>query len=113
MNDNRHEEAEPEVQPAPPPGTSEQTSGTAGASANTSATGTNYIDWAGEVETTLKAMLGLPMQVLGAVLPDESKTHFKAAGRETMLAVYSLWRKIERSAKGPPQEKVRSHIEVE
>ena len=50
-------------------------------------------------------MLGLPAQVLGAVLPEESKTHFKAAGRETMLAVYSLWRKVERSAKGPPRKR--------
>ena len=112
MNDNLPY-AEPEVEPAPSAGTSGQTSGTPGETADNSASGTNYIDWAGEVETTLKAMLGLPAQVLGAVLPEESKIHFKAAGRETMLAVYSLWRKVERSAKGPPQEKVRSHIEVE
>jgi hypothetical protein len=112
MNNDRPND-EPEVEPAPPPGTSGQTAGTPGESAGNTASGTNYIDWAGEVETTLKAMLGLPAQVLGAVLPEESKSHFKAAGRETMLAVYSLWRNIERSAKGPPQEKARSHIEVE
>lgn len=112
MNDNRPY-IEPEVEPAPSAGTSGQSSNTPGESANNSASGTNYIDWAGEVETTLKAMLGLPMQVLDSVLPEESKSHFKAAGREAMLAVYSLWRNIERSAKGPPQEKARSHIEVE
>jgi hypothetical protein len=112
MSDNRPY-AEPEDEPAPPAGTSGQTSGTPGESANNSASGTNTIDWAGEVETTLKAMLSLPAQVLDAVLPEESKSHFKAAGRETILAVYSLWRNIERSAKGPPEEKARSRIEVE
>lgn len=73
----------------------------------------DYIDWAGEIETTLKAMLGLPVQILGAVLPDETIHHFKAAGRETMLAAYSLWRNVDRAAKGPPTQKVRTHIDVE
>lgn len=102
-----------EIRQSAEPAPSAGSSGASGASSQNAAKGPDYIDWAGEVETTLKAMLGLPVQVLGAVLPEESKSHFKAAGRETMLAVYSLWRKIERSAKGPPPEKVRSHIEVE
>lgn len=112
-DNNRPIDAETETEPAPSPGMSGQTSGTPGDGAKSASSGMNYIDWAGEVETTLKAMLGLPMQVLDAVLPDESKQHLKAAGRETMLAVYSLWRNVERSVKGPPPEKVRNHIEVE
>ncbi|MGA7729692.1 MAG: hypothetical protein WCD37_00320 [Chloroflexia bacterium] len=117
MDENdRHMHAEVEAEPAPTSGMSGQTSGTPGAggtSGKNPSGGTNYIDWAGEVETTLKAMLGFPAQVLGAVLPDESIRHFKAAGRETMLAVYSLWRNIDSATQGPPQEKVRNHIEVE
>ena len=120
---DRHVNAEAQTKPADTPGMSGQTSGTPGAGANASAnasagakgpsSGANNIDWAGELETTLKAMLGLPAQVLGAVLPDETVRHFKAAGRETMLAVYSLWRNVDRATKGPPQEKARKHIEVE
>ena len=110
---DRRTNAETDAAPTPPPGMSGQTSGTAGESAKGTSGSINYSDLAGEVETTLKAMLGLPAQVLGAVLPDETVRHFKAAGRETMLAVYSLWRNIERASKAPPQEKVRKHIEVE
>jgi hypothetical protein len=110
---DRPTNAEPDAEPTPPPGMSGQTSGTPGERAKGSSSSASDIDWAGEVETTLKAMLGLPAQVLGAILPDETIRHAKAAGRETMLAVYSLWRNVERASKGPPEEKVRKHIEVE
>ena len=110
---DRQMHAEAETEPAPTSGISGQSTGTPGTNAKGPSGSMNYIDLAGEVETTLKAMLGLPAQVLGAVLPDESIKHFKAAGRETMLAVYSLWRNVDRAAKGPPQEKARKHIEVE
>jgi hypothetical protein len=113
---DRQPNAEAETGPAPASGMSGQTSGTPGAAGTAGKSpsgGIDYIDWAGEVEATLKAMLGLPAQVLNAVLPGETVRHFKAAGRETMLAVYSLWRNVDRAAKGPPQEKERKHIEVE
>ena len=73
----------------------------------------NYIDWAGEVETTLRAMLGLPVQMLANVLPDETVQHLKAAGREGLLAAYSLWRKVDKTVKDQSGEKVRKRIEVE
>jgi hypothetical protein len=83
-------------------------------SATTGSTGsTDSIDWAGEVETTLRAMLGLPAQVLANVLPDETVQHLKAAGREGMLAAYSLWRNIDKNVKNQSGEKVRKRIEVE
>ena len=83
-------------------------------SATTGSTGTtDSIDWAGEVETTLRAMLGLPAQVLANVLPDETVQHLKAAGREGMLAAYSLWRNMDKTVKNQSGEKVRKRIEVE
>ena len=91
--------------------TSEDSSATTG---STGSTGTaDSIDWAGEVETTLRAMLGLPAQVLANVLPDETVQHLKAAGREGMLAAYSLWRNVDKSVKNQSGEKVRKRIEVE
>ena len=110
---DRHMNAEAEAEHADTSGMSGQATGTSSTGGSGPQGGPKPIDWAGEVETTLKAMLGLPAQVLGAVLPDESIRHFKAAGRETMMAVYSLWRSVERAAKGPPEEKARTHIEVE
>ena len=90
--------------------TSEDSSATTG---STGSTGTaDSIDWAGEVESTLRAMLGLPAQVLANVLPDETVQHLKAAGREGMLAAYSLWRNIDKSVKNQSGEKVRKRIEV-
>ena len=71
------------------------------------------IDWAGEVETTLRAMLGLPAQILTTVLPDETVQHLKAAGREGLLAAYSLWRNVDKSINNQSGEKVRKRIEVE
>ncbi|HST04951.1 MAG TPA: hypothetical protein VLQ48_09465 [Chloroflexia bacterium] len=73
----------------------------------------DYIDWAGEVETTLRAMLGLPVQILTTVLPDETVQHLKAAGREGLLAAYSLWRNVDKSMNNQSGEKVRKRIEVE
>ncbi|MEP6776737.1 MAG: hypothetical protein ABJA50_14175 [Chloroflexota bacterium] len=91
--------------------TSEDSSATIG---STGSTGTaDSIDWAGEVETTLRAMLGLPAQILANVLPDETVQHLKAAGREGMLAAYSLWRNVDKSVKNQSGEKVRKRIEVE
>lgn len=110
---DQHMNADAEAKPGPGSGMSGQGTGTSGQGSKGSQGGVDYIDWAGELETTLKAMLGLPAQVLGAVLPDESISHFKAAGRETMLAVYSLWRNVDKAARGQPQEKARTHIEVE
>ncbi len=110
---DRHIRAEAGSDPAAEADMSGQTGGAASASNNSASGGINYIDWAGELETTLKAMLGLPAQVLGAVLPDETVHHFKAAGRETMLAVYSLWRNVDKAARGQPPDKARTHIEVE
>ena len=91
--------------------TSEDSSATTGSTGSTGTT--DSIDWAGEVETTLRAMLGLPAQVLANVLPDETVQHLKAAGREGMLAAYSLWRNIDKNVKNQSGEKVRKHIEVE
>ncbi len=91
--------------------TSEDSSATTGSTGSTGTT--DNIDWAGEVETTLRAMLGLPAQVLANVLPDETVQHLKAAGREGMLAAYSLWRNIDKSVKNQSGEKVRKRIEVE
>lgn len=94
--------------------TSEDSSATTGSTGTTGNTGTtDSIDWAGEVETTLRAMLGLPAQVLANVLPDETVQHLKAAGREGMLAAYSLWRNIDKNVKNQSGEKVRKRIEVE
>lgn len=91
--------------------TSEDSSATTGSTGSTGTT--DGIDWAGEVETTLRAMLGLPAQVLAQVLPDETVQHLKAAGREGMLAAYSLWRNVDKTVKNQSGEKVRKRIEVE
>jgi|SRR5690349_6025301 hypothetical protein len=91
--------------------TSEDSSATTGSTGSTG--NADSIDWAGEVETTLRAMLGLPAQVLANVLPDETVQHLKAAGREGMLAAYSLWRNMDKTVKNQSGEKVRKRIEVE
>jgi len=91
--------------------TSEDSSATTGSTGSTG--NADSIDWAGEVETTLRAMLGLPAQVLANVLPDETVQHLKAAGREGMLAAYSLWRNMDKTVKNQSGEKVRKRMEVE
>jgi hypothetical protein len=63
-------------------------------------------------ETTqqlLQELVDLP----GQLLPAETVHHLKNAGRETLLALYSLWQNINRAAKGDSGEKVRKHIEAE
>ncbi len=57
----------------------------------------------------LQELIDLP----GRILPAETVHHLKNAGRETLLALYSLWQSANRAAKGEPGEKVRKHIEVE
>ncbi|MEO8289192.1 MAG: hypothetical protein ABI670_22515 [Chloroflexota bacterium] len=57
----------------------------------------------------LQELLELP----GQLLPPETVHHLKNAGRETLLAFYSLWQNVNRATKGAPEEKVRKHIEVE
>jgi hypothetical protein len=49
----------------------------------------------------------------GQLLPPETVYHLKNAGRESVLAVYSLWQNINRATNSTSGEKVRKHIEVE
>jgi hypothetical protein len=92
---------------------SDETTQTTSGDSSANSGSTDYIDWAGEVETTLRAMLGLPVQFLANVLPDETVQHLKAAGREGMLAAYSLWRNVDKAVNNQSGEKVRKRIEVE
>jgi len=57
----------------------------------------------------LQELADLPAQLL----PPETVLHLKNAGRETLLAVYSLWRNVNRATQGTSSEKIRKHIEVE
>jgi len=57
----------------------------------------------------LQELIDLP----GQILPAETVYHLKNAGRESLLALYSLWQNINRASKGASGEKVRKHIEVE
>ncbi len=57
----------------------------------------------------LQELLDLP----GQILPAETVHHLKNAGRETLLAFYSLWQNINRASQGATEEKVRKRIEVE
>lgn len=57
----------------------------------------------------LQELIDLP----GQILPAETIYHLKSAGRESLLALYSLWQNINRAGKGASGEKVRKHIEVE
>lgn len=49
----------------------------------------------------------------GQILPPQTVYHLRNAGREAMLAVYSLWRNVRKATEGTPEQKVRKHIEVE
>jgi hypothetical protein len=60
-------------------------------------------------EQMLQELVDLP----GRVLPAETVQHLKNAGRETVLAIYSLWQSANRAARAESGEKVRKHIEVE
>ena len=50
------------------------------------------------------------LEAPGELLPEETKTHLKNAGREAILAVYSLWRSITEAQREP---KTRKHVDVE
>jgi hypothetical protein len=47
------------------------------------------------------------------LLPEETVTHLKNAGREALMAVYTLWRSIDTTRQGQSGKKVRKHIDVE
>lgn len=79
------------------------------APSNPSLTQTVLPGIAQELETMLRDLAAIP----GQVLPAETVHHLKSAGREALLAAYSLWQNINRATKGAPDEKVRKHIEVE
>jgi hypothetical protein len=53
------------------------------------------------------------VELPGQLLPPETVQHLKNAGRETLLALFSLLQNINYAAKGESGEKVRKHIEVE
>ena len=63
-------------------------------------------------ETTQQVLQEL-IELPGRMLPPETVQHLKNAGRETLLAFYSLWQNVNRAAQGESGEKVRKHIEVE
>jgi hypothetical protein len=68
-----------------------------------------FPDSAQQIMKELQELIELP----GRMLPPETVQHLKNAGKETLLAVYSLWQNINRTARGESGEKVRKHIEVE
>lgn len=57
---------------------------------------------------TLDELRDLPQRLL----PEETVLHLKNAGREALLALYSLWRSIDAARLGK-ETKVRKHIDVE
>lgn len=58
---------------------------------------------------TLEDLKDLPQRLL----PEETVTHLKNAGREALMALYSLWRSIDSARQGQSGNKVRKHIDVE
>ena len=58
---------------------------------------------------TWQDLIDLPSQLL----PPKTVYHLRNAGREALLAAYSLWRNARKAAAGSSEEKVRKHIEVE
>jgi hypothetical protein len=58
---------------------------------------------------TLEELKDLPQRLL----PEETVTHLKNAGREALMAVYTLWRSIDATRQGQSGNKVRKHIDVE
>jgi len=58
---------------------------------------------------TLQELRDLPRRLL----PEETYSHLKNAGREAALALYSLWRSIDSARQGQSGNKVRKHIDVE
>jgi hypothetical protein len=57
----------------------------------------------------LKEILDLPQRIL----PAETYGHLQNAGREALLAIYSIWRNIDTARNGQASNKVRKHIDVE
>ena len=58
---------------------------------------------------TWQDLLDLP----GQVLPPQTVYHLRNAGREAMLAAYTLWRNVRKATERTPEDKLRKHIEVE
>lgn len=58
---------------------------------------------------TWRDLIDLP----GQILPPQTVYHLRNAGREAMLAAYSLWRNVRKSTAGTRENKVRKHIDVE
>jgi len=77
--------------------------GLAGGAASTSASAQRPIF------PTLNDLRDLPERLL----PEETVQHLRNAGREALLAVYSLWRSIDNARLGKQTNKVRKHIEIE
>jgi hypothetical protein len=49
----------------------------------------------------------------GQILPPQTVYHLRNAGREAMLAAYSLWRNVRKATADSSENKVRKHIELE
>jgi hypothetical protein len=81
------------------------------AGSSVSATGTSSVQsvFPEAAQQVIQELIDLP----GQILPAETVSHLKNAGRETLLALYSLWQNINRATSGAPEEKVRKRIEVE
>lgn len=58
---------------------------------------------------TLQDLIALPRQIL----PEETYLHLQNAGREGLLAIYSLWQSIDKARKGSGGGKVHRHIDVD
>jgi hypothetical protein len=57
---------------------------------------------------TMQDLIDLPRQIL----PEETYIHVRNACREASLALFSLWRSIDKARKGNGT-KVRTHIDIE
>lgn len=55
---------------------------------------------------TLQDLIDLPRQIL----PEDTYVHLQNAGRETVLAVYTLWKSLNKNS---AHSKTRRHIDVE
>jgi hypothetical protein len=58
---------------------------------------------------TWQDLIDLP----GQILPPQTVYHLRNAGKEAMLAAYSLWRNVRKATADQSQGKVRKHIDVE
>ena len=57
----------------------------------------------------LQELRDLPQRLL----PEDTYAHLQNAGREALLALYSIWQGIEKTRDGNTANKVRKHIDVE